>query len=204
MPLVRPATSTQNEPIVAAVEIEKAVSDWDLESRDASERRMAVRQAVRAGEAALLVRHLPSESDAGIRETILTSLVRIGGAEAVKPLLTLLRSEHAGLRNAVIETLQSMGDVVAPELESLLEDPDSDVRIFAVNVLHSMKSERVPDIALRVASSDPHVNVCAAAVDILAEVGRPEMAGALRDVARRFPDQLFLAFAIRAALKRIG
>ena len=43
-----------------------------------------------------------------------------------------------------------------------------------------------------------------AAVDVLAEVGRPEMADALRDVATRFPDQPFLAFAVRTALKRIG
>ena len=97
-----------------------------------------------------------------------------------------------------------MPRTAAPLIEDLLVDPDSDVRIFAVNILQSLKSPTVPDLALKVISTDPHVNVCAAAVDVLAEVGRPEMAGALRNVAARFPDQPFLAFAVRTALKRMG
>jgi len=135
---------------------------------------------------------------------ILTTLVRNGGVAAARSVLDLLRSDDAGLRNAAIETLQEMGEAVTPLIEELLADPDSDVRIFAMNILISLNSPRVPEIALKVIASDPHVNVCAAAVDVLAEAGRPEMAGALRDVANRFPDQPFLAFSVRAALKRIG
>lgn len=97
-----------------------------------------------------------------------------------------------------------MGDDIVPEIEMLLDDPDSDIRIFAVNIVHSLRSPRAPDIALKVIEADTHVNVCAAAVDVLAEIGRPDMADALRAVAIRFPDQPFLAFAVRAALKRIG
>ena len=107
------------------------------------------------------------------------------------------------MRNAVVETLQSMGDVIIPEVEHLLESPDSDIRIFAMNIAVSLRSPRAPALALKVIQNDPHVNVCAAAVDVLAEVGRPEMAGALRDAVTRFPDHPFLAYAVRAALKRI-
>jgi HEAT repeat protein len=204
MPLIRSSNSAPKKASAPPATIDKARLEHDLQSEDANVRRAAIRQAGRSGEAALLARHVSDETDAALRETMLTSLVRIGGVEAVKPLFELLRSENAALRNAVIETLQSMGDTIIPEIERLLEDTDSDVRIFAVNVVHSLQSPRVPDIALRVARADPHVNVCAAAVDILAEVGRPDMADALREVARRFPDQPFLAFAVRAALKRIG
>jgi HEAT repeat protein len=116
----------------------------------------------------------------------------------------MLSTEDALLRNAVIETLQSMGEAVVPEIELLLDDENPDLRIYAVNIIHTMRSQRAPDIALGVIATDPHVNVCAAAVDILAEVGRPEMADELRAVADRFPDQPFLAFAVRAAIKRIG
>jgi HEAT repeat protein len=116
----------------------------------------------------------------------------------------LLGNDQASLRSAIIESLQSMGDAIVPEIELLLQDENSDLRIYAVNMLLSLRSPRVPDIALKVIETDPHVNVCAAAVDVLMETGRPEMADALRAVANRFPDQPFLAFAVRAAIKRIG
>jgi HEAT repeat protein len=176
----------------------------DLQSDDAAVRRAAVLRAGRCGATVLLASRLQVENDHAIREMILTNLVRNGGLAAARPLLNLLRSDDADLRNAVIETLQGMSDAITPLIEDLLADPDSDVRIFAVNILQSLKSPTVADLAAKVISTDPHVNVCAAAVDVLAEVGRPEMAGALRDVATRFPDQPFLAFAVRTALKRIG
>jgi HEAT repeat protein len=116
----------------------------------------------------------------------------------------MLSTEDALLRSAVIETLQSMGEAVVPEIELLLDDENADLRIYAVNIIHSMRSSRAPDIAFSVIATDPHVNVCAAAVDVLAEVGRPEMADELRAVANRFPGQPFFAFAVRAAIKRIG
>ena len=62
-----------------------------------------------------------------------------------------------------------MGEAVVPEIELLLHDANPDLRIYAVNIIHSMRSPRAPDIALGVIATDPHVNVCAAAVDILAE-----------------------------------
>jgi HEAT repeat protein len=176
----------------------------DLQSDDAAVRRAAVVRARRCGATVLLANRLEVENDHDIREMILTNLVRNGGLAAARPLVNLLRSDDADLRNAVLETLQGMSDAITPLIEDLLSDPDSDVRIFAVNILQSLKSPTVPDLALKVISTDMHVNVCAAAVDVLAEVGRPEMADALRDVATRFPDQPFLAFAVRAALKRIG
>ena len=167
-------------------------------------RRAAIRLAYRSGEANVLAGHLEDESDAGLREAILTNLVRIGGVKAARPLIDSLRSDEALLRNAVIESLQSMGESIAPEIERLLDDENPDLRIYAVNIIQSLRTPRVPDIALKVIATDPHVNVCAAAVDILAEVGRPEMVDELRAVADRFPDHPFLAFAVRAAVKRIG
>ncbi len=204
MPLIRSSNNVIEDTGEPVTEIDTARLQEDLQSDDAAVRRAAVRHAGRSGATELLASRLEVEDDHGIREMILTNLLRNGGVAAARPLLDLLRSDDAGLRNAVIETLQGMGDAITPLIEDLLADPDSDVRIFAVNIVHSLSSPTVPDIALKVISSDPHVNVCAAAVDVLAEVGRPEMAGALRDVANRFPDQPFLAFAVRTALKRIG
>jgi HEAT repeat protein len=167
-------------------------------------RQNAVREAGHAGEMDLLARHLTIEHDESVRETILTNMMRIGGTGTAHLLVNLLRSEDPVLRNAVIETLQYMGDTIIPEIERLLSDPDSDVRIFAVNILQSLRSPRVAELALRVIASDPHINVCAAAIDILAEVGQPHMASALHNVLERFPNQPFLAFAVCSTLQRIG
>jgi HEAT repeat protein len=202
MPLIRSSAAAEDPATV--VTIDRTKLSADLESADDDVRRAAVRLATRLGEAEVLARHLEDERDAGLREAILTSLVRIGGVKAARPLIQMLSTEDALLRSAVIETLQSMGEAVVPEIERLLDDENPDLRIYAVNIIHSMRSTRAPDIALGVIATDPHVNVCAAAVDILAEVGRPEMADELRAVANRFPDQQFLAFAVRAAIKRIG
>ena len=203
MPLVS-SSVPKDERSTVVVTIDRNKLRADLEDPDEDIRRAAVRLAARLGEAEVLARHLEDESDAGLRETILTSLVRIGGVKAARPLLKTLRSEDALLRNAVIETLQSMGETVAAEIETLLDDENPDLRIYGVYIIQAMRSPRVPDIALRVAATDSHVNVCAAAVDVLAEVGRREMAEELRAVANRFPDQPFLGFAVRAAIKRIG
>jgi HEAT repeat protein len=202
MPLIRSSDAVEDPAAIATIDRTKLRTD--LESPDDDVRRAAVRLATRLGEAELLARHLEDESDIGLREAILTSLVRIGGVKAARPLIQMLSTEDALLRNALIETLQSMGEVVASEIESLLDDENPDLRIYAMNIIQSLRSPRVPDIALRVIATDPHVNVCAAAVDVLAEVGTPEMVDELRAVANRFPDQPFFAFAVRAAIKRIG
>jgi len=204
MPLIRSSNTIIEDPDKPIAEVGDDALQADLQSSDAAVRRTAVLRARHCGATALLAGRLEVESDHGIREMILTNLVRNGGLAAARPLVNLLRSDDADLRNAVLETLQGMSEAITPLIEDLLVDPDSDVRIFAVNILQSLKSPTVPDLALKVISTDPHVNVCAAAVDVLAEIGRPEMAGALRDVAARFPDQPFLAFAVRTALKRIG
>ncbi|MFL9829047.1 HEAT repeat domain-containing protein, partial [Rhodoplanes sp. SY1] len=87
---------------------------------------------------------------------------------------------------------------------TLLSDTDSDVRIFAVNVLFSLRHPRVPQLAWDVIRTDPHVNVCAAAVDVLAELGTSEMHGDLEALVQRFPDEPFLRFAVSAAMKQIS
>ena len=109
-----------------------------------------------------------------VRSIILTGLIVNKSPAVVAGLLPLLGSEDANLRNGAIEALQQMPDEVAPHVEAMLADPDSDVRILAVNVLSALPHPMVPEWLRRVVTTDPHVNVCAAALDALAEVGEPE------------------------------
>ena len=171
---------------------------------DAEQRRAAAQEATTRANLSLLVEHLEYEPDVSVREAIFNRIARTGDSEVIHELLKLLRSEDIGLRNAVIETVQAMGEMAIPELVPLLIDADPDVRIFTVTILQTLRSPLVVPLALGVIADDSHANVCAAAVDILAESGGPDAAPALHGLAARFPGDPFLAFAVRSALKRIG
>jgi HEAT repeat protein len=147
--------------------------------------------------------HLVGERSLSVRSVIFSGLIANRSPAVVAGLLPLLGSEDANLRNGAIEALQEMPDEVAPHVEAMLADPDDDVRILAVNVVSALPHPMVPEWLRRVVTSDPHVNVCAAALDALAEVGEPEAIPALEALADRFPDVAFIRFAVDAAVRRI-
>ena len=92
---------------------------------------------------------------------------------------------------------------VAPIMRGLLTDSDSDVRIFAVNVLESLRHEDVEAWLIEVINNDPHVNVCATAVDLFSEIGTEAALEPLEQLKARFPDEPYIEFAVNLALKRI-
>lgn len=176
----------------------------DLASADASIRRRAARALSQIPDAVpVLCVQFANEQNLSVRSIILTGLIVNKSAAVVRGLLPLLASEDANLRNGVIEALQQMPDEVAPHVESMLAHSDSDVRIFAVDVLAALAHPKVPDWLRRVVTLDPHVNVCAEALDALAEAGGPDVIPALEGLAERFSDVAFIRFAVDAAVRRI-
>ena len=167
-------------------------------------RRWAAKDIVYCANASgALVEQLRREEDGSVREIILTTLTRLGDEQAVAGLVEFLRSEDVTLRNEAIEAMKQLPDKVAPIMGSLLADPDPDVRIFAVNVLESLRHEQVEEWLKEVIEQDPHINVCATAVDLLGEVGTSYSLEALRNLKARFPDEPYITFATDLALKRI-
>lgn len=129
-------------------------------------RRWAARDLVDCpGSSAAVVAGLLAESDHSVREIMLTTLVRMGDADAVEGLVRCLRSEDAALRNEAIEALKQLPQAVAPIMQRLLGDADSDLRIFAVNVLESLRHPDVETWLTEVIAHDAHVNVCATAAN---------------------------------------
>ncbi len=151
-----------------------------------------------------LADRLGREADRSVREAILLALGRIGTEAAAQRLFDLLGSEDVWLRNAAIETLSEMDAAVIGALDRTLSDRDSDRRIFAVNILVSLRHRAAVDYARRVLAEDDHVNVVAAAIDVLAEIGTPDMIPEIEAAAARFPDAPFLTYAARAASRRIA
>ena len=146
---------------------------------------------------------LEVEASPSVRAVLFTTLIQLQSPDVAARLADLLRSDDVPLRNAAIEALQEMPDAVAPHFERLLADDDSDVRIFAVNILATLRHARASEWLIDVMRTDPHVNVCAAAVDGLTEVGGPEALPDLEDLRHRFAGNAFMEFAIDAAMRRI-
>jgi len=153
--------------------------------------------------AAVLVEQLQREQDSSVREIILTSLIHIGDEEAVLGLVLCLRSEEASLRNEAIEAMKLLPEAVSPIMGKLLKDADPDVRIFAVNVLESLRSEQVERWLKEVIEEDSHINVCATAVDLLSEVGTTYSLDTLMHLKERFAHEPYICFAADLAMKRI-
>jgi HEAT repeat protein len=175
-----------------------------LTDPSAEVRRWAARDLAHAPEAiAALGQALGQERDGTVREALFTSLCTLGGTAAVDTLLPLLRTEDAGLRNGAIEALTHLPDDAGQRIDLLLHDADADVRIFTVNLLGNLRHERVGAWLSRVLMEDTAINVVAAAVEVVTEVGSTEHLAALDRAQQRFASDVFIGFAIDVARTRI-
>jgi HEAT repeat protein len=176
----------------------------DLASASADRRWAAARGAAsEPGGIAALGRALTVEANARVREAMLTALARTGSAEAVDAVLPHLRSDESGLRTAILDTLRLMPQALAPRLAGLLHDGDADVRLLACDLARDPAMAGAADLLCDLLERDPSANVCAAAVEVLAEIGGERALPALTRCAARFPTDPFLAFAAGMATRRI-
>ena len=122
--------------------------------------------------------------------------------ELARELVSLLTvQENAGLRNSVVEVLQTVGEKVLPQLVEHLAHEDAGVRKFIVDIMGGIGSVSIlPELAAALDDSDS--NVAAAAAESLGAIGD---AGAvpylLKSLAR---DDLLIRYAILEALVKIG
>ena len=204
MGLVKPksAPMARRGKTAPAPEIEQILAA--LEGADAGGRRQAARQIAACPEAAqALMSRLKREPEAAVREVIFNTLVRLEDSSIIDGLAECLRGEDAALRNEAIEAFKQLGHQVDPFLESMLADPDPDVRIFVVNILESQRHSEAESWLIKVIEDDSHVNVCATAVDLLCEVGTEASSDALLRLKVRFASEPYIQFAADLALKRI-
>ena len=179
MPLVRRPSPPFEPSAAAPVSLTEGTSD---------QRWAAVRAAAtRPDGVALLAAALPQERDPRVLEAIFTALARVATAESAAAVAPFIRSDDASLRAAALDALRAMPEASRPHVARLLADPDPDVRLLSALI-----------------DGEAEKNVVAAAVEVLAEVGRPEVLAALARCAERFAGDPFLAFSIKVATDRIG
>ena len=177
-----------------------ALADRDPDSRWSAARALGGRiEAVAA-----LTSALQMESTPRVREAILTALIRVGDNASVTAILPYLRAQDASQRAAAIEALQSLPSVIEPFVSALFRDPDCDVRILATELVRNMPSAHATKLLCGLLTSEQEANVCAAAVDVLADVGTGDAIPVLEMCGRRFSATPFLPFAVSAAIAQIS
>lgn len=199
MPLIRkPAASP------AAPPLDAATSTALIHGTD-NERWTAARAAADLPDGAkALGLALPRERNPRVREAMFTSLARIATTESVELVLPLLRSDDAALRTAALDALRAMKNVVWPYVAQLLRDADADVRVLACELVRDLPSEEAARLLCELIDAEQQANVCASAIDVLAEVGGPEALPVLARCGERFRATPFLSFSIKVAVERIG
>jgi HEAT repeat protein len=171
-----------------------------------SEERWAAARAVRElpGAAESLGQALRNEDDQRVREAIFTSLARLRTTASVQAVLPHLLSDDANLRAGALDALRAMPEATAPHLPSLLRDADPDVRLLACDLARGVPTTEANRLLCDLLYTEREPNVCAAAVDVLAEIGGAAALPVMARCAERFPDDPFLSFSIRIAAERIG
>ena len=204
MPFVKrevksPATEGEHREEPLALPI-AALRSSDAESRWSAARALGGRaKAVPALADALSKEQVPH-----VQEAIITALMRTGDEASVLALLPYLHSQNPSQRSAVIEALQALPGTVLPFMASLLGDRDVDIRILATELARTLPEADATRLLCELLEHERHANVCAAAIDVLAEVGTREALPALRSCAERFAGIPFLPFAVSVAIAQIS
>jgi HEAT repeat protein len=175
-----------------------------LASADAEERWAAARAVIDVpGGLDALVAALGRESDSRVREAMFTSLTRIGSVESIDAMVQFLRSDDARLRTGALDALRTLGPALGSYLPRLLSDADNDVRMLSCEIARALPSEQATQTLCKLLASEAEPNVCAAAIEVLAEVGNSSALPVLAQCAARFHSSAFLVFAIKVATDRI-
>jgi HEAT repeat protein len=118
--------------------------------------------------------------------------------------LPYLRSDDASLRTGAVDVLRAVPKLLRTRIADLLADPDADVRLLSCELARAMDAPEAQTLLLSVVETDKAPNVCAAAIDVLSEIGDAATLPVLARCAARFPDDPFLGFAVKVALERLN
>ncbi len=200
MPLIRKSSTGP-----ATVPDDEASSLAALTAGSSDERWAAARACpVTPGGIEALSQALAKEVDATVREAQFTRLARAATPESAAAVIPFLRHDDASVRTGALDALRAMSHASEPYLASLLADPDPDVRLLACEIVRNIASTKADQLLCDLLEREEHANVCASAVEVLAEIGSAEALPFLARLADRFREEPFLIFAINVASKRIA
>jgi HEAT repeat protein len=117
--------------------------------------------------------------------------------------LKMLESQNAYLRNKAITFLQDSGETAKTFIKKLLNSQQSDIRIFAVNILGDVKYEDSRSMLVDLIKDESEPNVLMTAIDYLGEIGELEDLELLSSIKEKFSDEPYVSFGIDMACEKI-
>lgn len=147
----------------------------------------------------VLIEALHSERDTRVLEAIFTALAKIATPESAYAALPYLRCDDATLRTAALDALRAMPRAVRPHLKALLDDPNDDVRLLACEIVRNLDETDATGLLCTLLDAEQQANVCASAIDVVAEIGTCQALPSLERCMQRFPHDPFIAFAVKIA-----
>jgi len=173
-----------------------------LDSEDKEEVREAVFAAgdMEYQEAVPKLAELLKSDHMGIQEAAELTLRRFGGQKTIQGIIPLLWSEEPHIRNVAMDILRDIGDQDIDSILELLNNQDSDVRIFAADILGCIESVMIVRPLCNTLIEDPDPNVRHQAAISLGELGNQ---GASNCLKQALNDQEWIQFAVIEALNKI-
>ena len=186
--------------------VEAKMTEQEILQALASKDSMVVRQA--AFEAAnqglksalpLLVSLFESQS-MGIIEAVEVAVRKIRGEEAVRLIIPVLRNEDATVRNIAMDILREIAEDDVQSMIDLVYDEGPDIRIFATDILGSIKNASVVQVLSEALLHDPEVNVRYQVAISLGEIKDPKCVDVLKQA---IADEEWVQYAAIGALAKI-
>jgi HEAT repeat protein len=201
VPLIRKPPSsvarTDSAPDPAAV--------YDALARGTDDERWSAARAAAdlPGSVPVLKDALQREQSPVVREALFSALAIIASPESVEAVLPFLRADEALIRTEASDAMLAMKGAAWPYVAALLRNQDVDVRILACVLARDMPRDVAVGLYCDLLDSESEPNVCAAAVEVLAEIGESSALPVLERCAKRFSDTPFLKFSIQMAIDRV-
>ncbi|MBN2654457.1 MAG: HEAT repeat domain-containing protein [Nitrospirae bacterium] len=167
-----------------------------LSHKDPAVRRSAAEELSQGDERAVypLIKAL-GDSNGGVQDAVMRSLIAIGGETTAYMVLPLLR-EGTFIRNTALIILTSIGAPVVPLLYTLLRDKDDDVRKFGLDLMGEIKAGvNVKQVVPMLKDSNANVRAAAAKT-----IGLLNYTAAEPQLIQSLNDEEWVCFSVLEAL----
>jgi len=144
----------------------------------------------------VIAEHLESEKSLQVRETMISALQTLC-LSVVEPIAPLLYSDNPQIRNGAVGVLHEAGESVIRLLDRLSQDPNKDVRKFAIDALKGKNSATAITV-LRNRLNDDDPNVRITAIEYLGELRDQESAPKILEILKNNPPVMATATCLEA------
>jgi len=121
----------------------------------------------------------------------------------IEMIMELLKLDNAFIRNLGISMLRDFGTAIKYYIVKFLIGDDSDLRIFAINVLGDVDFAESREMLVELLETEEDINVAMTAVDYMGEIGEVEDIALLESLIKRFDKEFYVEFAVNSAIALI-